>query len=149
MLALWHFFMFLCRNVPDSTMLNSAQVAVAAKSNRIAKAVNDTEPNPCLKKAAMELETILQEPEIINTINDFIRTLKNDSQWSDLAYYYLSLQYAWNITNNNLGASQNRMIGMEMLKALSFLDNSFACQYFDSINGVLKTSKCPRFVDTN
>lgn len=40
--------------------------------------------------------------------------IKKSPNWSDLADYYLALQYIWNLVDNDLDWGFNQRIGMEI-----------------------------------
>ena len=66
--------------------------------------------------AAVILASI-DDDEAKEMVDERLTAVKKSAEWSDLADYYLALQYVWNIVDNDLEWAFNRRIGYEMLNA--------------------------------
>ena len=64
--------------------------------------------------------------EIIISI---LSQMKNSATYSDLADYYLALQYIWKIKDNNYEWGTNQQIGIEMMDCFASVGNTYAHQY--------------------
>ena len=64
-------------------------------------------------------------------------TIKQSRVWSDLADYYLALQYDWNLVNNGKGWGFNQRIGTEMMNAFLTVHNPYVAQYVRCLNAPL------------
>lgn len=68
----------------------------------------------------------LYDTELVEYMEGFKKTIKKSPEWSDLADYYLALQYAWSIVDNDLELAFNSRIGTEMMKAFASVGNKYA-----------------------
>ena len=55
--------------------------------------------------------------------------LKHSSKYSELGDYYLALQYAWNIVENELPLEFNLRVGAEMMSTLISVGNPYAARF--------------------
>ena len=55
--------------------------------------------------------------------------LKREGGLSDLADYYLALQYCWGILDNEMGMALNQKIGYEMMSSFSLAGNYYAKRF--------------------
>lgn len=62
-----------------------------------------------------------------------LNTLKASKEYSDLADYYLALQYSFGIINNNRSKEMNAIIGGEMLVSFAKMNNKYALEYIVSL----------------
>ena len=64
--------------------------------------------------------------EIGPAILELLKCLKQDSKWSDIADYYIAMQYIYNVVDNNKSAGFNRAIGQELLDMYAKTGNKYA-----------------------
>ena len=69
------------------------------------------------------------DEEMTEMIPEMLILIKKSKEWSDLADYYLALQYICNVVENGLDWEFNRRIGIEMLMALASVENEYAIRY--------------------
>lgn len=67
--------------------------------------------------------------EFDEVITDLIKLLKLDSQWADLADYYLALRYLVSMVNNECSEQMNATIGIQMMISYANLENQYALDY--------------------
>ncbi len=59
-------------------------------------------------------------------INEALKSLKSEQDWSDLADYYLALRYIVGMADNDLSTEMNSAVGMQMMLSFMALGNSHA-----------------------
>lgn len=59
-------------------------------------------------------------------INETLKTLKSEQEWSDLADYYLALRYVVGMVDTDLSTEMNLAVGMQMMLSFMTLGNSHA-----------------------
>ncbi len=88
----------------------------------------------------------IMDDELKEGIKELIRVVKHTDNLSDLADYYIALQYLLNMADNDLEYEVNRRIGTEMMVAFLKVDNPYVKRYLrfglESIE-----YKSSRFVD--
>lgn len=93
---------------------------------------------------AEELLDEIYNEEIKNEISEMLTVVKRSKDWSDLADYYLALQYVWNLVDNDLGWGFNQRIGIEMMVAFNSVNNRYAARFlkynFDALRGACSQS---------
>ena len=62
-------------------------------------------------------------------ICDMLSVLKHSKSLSDLADYYMALQFVFNIVDNDLGWAMNLRIGSEMMSTFAMVDNKYASRF--------------------
>lgn len=96
-------------------------------------------PDPSLETDAKEILAEFHEEESEEMMSQLLTTIKKSQKWSDLADYYLALQYVWNLVDNGLDWGFNQRIGIEMLNAFVSVGNIYAARFlkysFDSMTG--------------
>lgn len=83
------------------------------------------------------LYKIITSDKMDRIIQNNLITVKNSKEYSDLADYYLALQYILNIVNNNLNMTFNKRIGLEMMDAFMSLGNPYA----NKLNNISKKAQ--------
>lgn len=78
----------------------------------------------------------LYSSEIVDKINEMKTIVKRSNEWSDLADYYLSLHFIWNIVENELNWAFNQRIGLEMMFTFASVGNHYAISYIASIRAL-------------
>ena len=59
-------------------------------------------------------------------INEALKALKSEQEWSDLADYYLALRYVLGMVDTDLSPEMNSAVGMQMMLSFMTLGNSHA-----------------------
>ena len=147
LIALWYLFLMMIKNT--STIMKekpAALMQVAARDQKAKKIIEN--PNSTLEKDTQEVLKDLDDPEFEEMMSQLKITLKKSARWSDLADYYLALQYVWNLVDNDLTADYNRRVGFEMLKTLISVENMYAARYLKFAIGAMGLSSS-RTVDDN
>lgn len=80
------------------------------------------------KVAKMKLALI---EDLDETINEIIEKLKSNNKWAPLGDYYLALRYINGIVNTEYSKEMNKIIGRQMMLALSKINNKYALNYIE------------------
>lgn len=126
--ALCYLFLLILK-IP--AILSKAPAALLQIAKRDAEARKVLE-NPDInfeKEASQALSDFFSDDEIQDEMSKYICALKKSVQWCDLADYYLALQYAWGIVDNDLTFEFNCRIGIEMLDTLVSVKNKYAIDF--------------------
>jgi len=91
-----------------------------------------TRNKQCNNNAEKEKKQIARE--FNEAVLPVIQKLKTSSEWTDLAYYYMSIRYLTGLVDNNYSEDSNRTIGMEMMESLSIFENHYACNLIKFID---------------
>ena len=83
--------------------------------------------SPEIAEVRRERRQFLRESE--EQIRFLLQTLKNDSEYSDLADYYLALRYCLGVVYNNNSDALNKTIGEEMMVAFSHWGNKYVLDF--------------------
>ena len=127
-IALWFLFMLFIKVVPESLKNQPASLRqVAARDEETRKAIEEIDPSfeADMKEILDEIDT----EELKNEISQMLAVVKKSRDWTDLAYYYLALQYVMNLADNDLGLGYNQRIGSEMMYAFFSVNNQYAARY--------------------
>lgn len=65
-------------------------------------------------------------------INETIKALKSDIEWSDLADYYLALRYVIALVETELTVEMNSAVGMQMMLSFAQLENKYALTFLEA-----------------
>jgi len=85
--------------------------------------------DPSFEKDAKEAKKELDESSYDEGIKEMQNLLKHSSKYSELGDYYLALQYAWNIVENELPLEFNLRVGAEMMSTLISVGNPYAARF--------------------
>ena len=66
-------------------------------------------------------------------IRFLLKILKKDSEYSDLADYYMALRYYFGVVCNDNSDALNKAIGEEMMVAFGYLDNKYVLDFLKVI----------------
>lgn len=127
-IALWYLIMMFIKVVPESLKNQPASLRqVAARDKETRKAIEEIDPSfeADMKEILDEIDT----EELKNEISQMLAIVKKSRDWTDLAYYYLALQYVMNLADNDLGLGYNQRIGSEMMYAFFSVNNQYAERY--------------------
>lgn len=87
------------------------------------------------KDALDELQEVVKDidnDEMRSQLRRYKCQLKT-SEWSDILYYYIALEYLWSTVNNEYSFTVNSMIGDEMMTSLLEIENPYAIKFYDII----------------
>ena len=116
------------KNIPSVITNPPASLLQIAKTDKSAKKVI-YDPDPDLEEDFEEALTLFNDEEFQDKMDEYKYLLKHSAQYSELADYYLALQYVWNLVENGLSADFNRRLGIEMLNTLISVKNIYAARY--------------------
>lgn len=102
-------------------------IQIAKKDSNAQKIIDDADPS--FEKDSKELLEMFDDEEFQEKLDEYKYILKMSQQWSDLADYYLALQYVLNLVRNELTPEFNRRVGAEMLNNLISVKNYYAARY--------------------
>lgn len=69
-------------------------------------------------------------------LNELIKALKSDEEWSDLADYYLALRYVVGMIDTGYSVEMNMAIGIQMMLSFARCDNKYARSFLKSCSSV-------------
>ena len=117
------YFTLLSLTIPALFSKPTAIVLQLAKNDSdVQKAIQNRDPD--FEKGAEEILAEIHGSEEFNEeMNKHRLVLKQSTKWTELADYYLALQYVWGIVDNDLTFEFNRRIGSEMLDLIAVIDN--------------------------
>ena len=126
-LGIWNLMLMMIKN-PPWVMKNrpAALMQIASRDPKVREIINNPDPN--FEKDAQEVVEGLNA-EMEEMLDNMKTTLKRAQRWSDLADYYIALQYMWNIVDNDLGWAFNHRVGEEMLNAFVSVGNIYAARF--------------------
>lgn len=142
-IALWFLVLVSLKATPELYKIKPASLRqVAARDEETRKLIEDADPS--FEADAEELFDEIYNDEIKNEISEMLTVVKRSKDWSDLADYYLALQYVWNLADNDLGWGFNQRIGIEMMLAFSSVNNRYTTRFlkynFDAVRGASSQS---------
>lgn len=127
-ISLTFLFHMIFKNIPSVITNPPASLLQIAKTDKSAKKVI-YDPDPDLEEDFEEALTLFNDEEFQDKMDEYKYLLKHSAQYSELADYYLALQYVWNLVENGLSADFNRRLGIEMLNTLISVKNIYAARY--------------------
>lgn len=71
----------------------------------------------------------IDNDEMEKTLSEMLTVVKRSKDWSDLADYYLAIQYVWNLVKNDLDWGFNQRIGAEMMNTFASVKNPYAARF--------------------
>ena len=127
LLAIWNLMLMMSKTVP-LVMKNrpAALMQLATKDQRVRQMIDNLDSN--FEKDAQKITITLNNPEMTEFMDGLKTTIKH-SKYSDLADYYIALQYIWNIVDNETGWDFNRRVGVEMLNSFVSVGNIYAARF--------------------
>jgi len=142
-IALWFLIMVFIKAVPELLKNKPAYLRqVAARDKETRKVIENVDPS--FEAEAKELLDEIDNEEIKNEISEMLTVVKRSKEWSDLADYYLALQYLWNLVDNDLGWGFNQRIGIEMMDAFNSVNNRYVARFlkynYDALRGASSQS---------
>lgn len=115
-------------NVPYMLKTKPAALNQVLKRDEKAK-ITLEQTDPSFEQDAAIVRKELQDEGYQSGLHYMKIILKQSVRYSELGDYYLALQYAWNIVDNNLPAEFNVRVGGEMMKTLESVENHYAADY--------------------
>lgn len=136
-IALWFLIMVCIKAAPELLKNKPASLRqVAARDKETRKVIENVDPS--FEADAKELLDEIDNEEIKNEISEMLTVVKRSKEWSDLADYYLALQYLWNLVDNDLGWGFNQRIGIEMMVAFNSVNNRYAARFLKYNSAALR-----------
>lgn len=126
-LAIWNFILMMAKTPLIMKNRPAALMQIAARDSKAREIIDNL--NPDFEKDVLEEAEGLNDPEIEDMLDELKMTIKRSERWSDLADYYIALQYIWNSVNNDLSWDFNRRVGVEMLNAFVSVGNIYAARF--------------------
>ncbi len=126
-IALYYLLLIVVKSMYSISKDKPAILILAAKRN---PKINDIINNHCANFDYEAKEAIdgLECPELRDLLELALTMLKH-STWDDLADYYLSIRYVFNILDNGLSPELNSRVGTEMLYSFSMVNNFYAMAF--------------------
>ena len=130
-LALWHIFMLIFKTMPMIIETQPATIRQISVNDKEVQQYYENKDPSCIS----DMRAILRDAEEYGFDNELKQTLlsklKKRKRWSDLADYYLALQYVLNLVDNDLSFGLNQWIGFEMMKAFASLGNKYTKKFLE------------------
>ena len=125
-----YFLLCMVINVPENIIDPSAIVIqAAAKDKRIKNLIDFIDFD--FMEECREAKALLLDDEILETIHEMKGELKHSQDFSDLADYYLALEYVYGNVDNKLRIGFNQRIGLEMISCFMSVGNQYAKNFVD------------------
>ena len=125
---------------PESLKNRPAALMQIASRDKNAREIIENFDSSFEAEAKAELNEI-DNGEIEKILSEMLIVVKQSKDWSDLADYFLALQYVWNLVENDLEWGFNQRIGAEMMKSFASVKNIYAARYLRySFNALFGTS---------
>lgn len=125
-----YFLLCMVMNVPEN--INDPSVIVnqvAAKDKRIKKLIDSIDLD--FMEEFKKVKELFFDAETLETINEMKGELKHSQDYSDLADYYLALEYVYGYVDNKQRKGVNQMIGLEMISCFMSFGNQYAKNYLN------------------
>lgn len=76
-------------------------------------------------------QNMINDPDLERILNESYKELKASSvkKWSDLADYYIALQYIFGVKDNAFSMEQNHDFGIDLILKLARIGNDYALKY--------------------
>lgn len=126
-ISLWYFMMIGMKTTPELMKNKPAILINFTRDENARKEIEDISPS--FEADAKALIGEIYDDEMKDLISEMLTIVKRSNCWSDLADYYLALQYAFNFVDNDLGVGFNLRIGTEMMTAFATVKNKYANQF--------------------
>lgn len=85
--------------------------------------------DPSFEADAKEALKEFNDNEMRKRMLERLTIVKRSNNWSDLADYYIALQYIYNIVDTDLSWGFNQRIGAEMMVAFAMVGNTYATRF--------------------
>lgn len=139
-IALWYLLMMSVKTAP--VVIKNQPVAlrqVAIRDEKTRKVIENADPS--FETDAKAVLSEIDDNEMGKMVSEMLTTIKRSKEWSDLADYYLALQYLWNLVDNDLDWGFNQRIGVEMMNVFVSVKNIYAARFLKcSFDSLIETS---------
>ena len=125
--AIWNLMLMILKVPLVMKNRPAALMQIASRDSKTREIIDNF--NPDFEKDMLEVAEELNDPEMKEMLDELKTTIKRSERWSDLADYYIALQYIWNIVDNDLSWDFNRRVGVEMLNAFVSMGNIYAARF--------------------
>jgi transcriptional regulator with XRE-family HTH domain len=132
LLGLWYLVKLMMKSIPYALAKQPAALVQIVNKDKAVRECIESMDSSFLADTKELLEEI-DDDETRAFMNELLTFVKKSKGWSELADYYLALQYIWNLVDNDLGWGFNQRIGVEMMKAFANVGNHYASGYFKLI----------------
>lgn len=127
-ISLWYLFLSSVKGGAEMLINRSAELLQLTKKEKKLRDILNNEDD--LKKELADFEEELKDMSfLIEAMDEWKTMLKKSPKWSELADYFLAIQYWVGAVDNGLDFALNRRIGFEMVKALFSVENKYAEQF--------------------
>ncbi len=106
-------------------------IQIAKKDDNTRKIIENPDSN--FENECKELLEMFEDEDFQEMLDEYKYILKKSQNWSELADYFLALQYVFNLVQNNLTPEFNRRVGTEMLNSLISVKNDYATRFMSLI----------------
>ena len=131
LVCLWFWFLNFVRNGPRVVEKKPAAIMQLTKHKKKFEEEIENINSKEFDKDIKEIEDEFLSGEIREKIIEYLTVIKHSKDWTDLADYYLALQYLWNLVDNGLNPELNGRIGAEMQSTFALVGNPYSAHYFD------------------
>lgn len=120
--------LLMFKDTPSLIANPPASLLQIAKNDKQAREVIDN-TDTSFEQDSKEIVEMFADDEFQEKLDEYKYILKKSEKWSDLADYFLALQYVFNLVHNDLTPEFNRRVGVEMLNNLISVKNYYAIRY--------------------
>ena len=143
-ISLWYLMLMSIKNVPSIIKNQPAALKQVVSRDEKAKRIIENTDSAFEADAKEIMDEIDGSEGMTEWVSEMLTTIKKSAEWSDLADYYLAMQYVWNLVDNDLEWGFNQRIGVEMLNAFVSVGNYYAARYLltskNAVNGLSSQS---------
>lgn len=122
LVAMWYLLMIFLKKTPAALKNQPAALRLIAAK----EVIEDIASFEVGIKAVLRK---IDNDEMKEKITEMLTVIKRSKDWSDLADYYLALQYVFDLADNNLDRGFNQRIGAEMMGVFASVKNIYAARY--------------------
>ncbi len=126
-LALWYLLLTAIKAIPSILNIRPAPLQQFIEKSELTKSIPENRVDKFKTDARLCLENI-NNSELEQFASLLLPIVKESAQWSDLAYYYLALQYILCLVDNGVDWNINKSIGAGMIEAFGSVGNEYALQ---------------------
>ena len=137
LIAWYYLVLFSLKSVPSFLKEKPAILQHGMRrDNKLKRMVEESNYDSDFITGSKDIVKELYSSEMVDKINQMKILVKRSEKWSDLADYYLSLQFVWNLVDNDLNWAYNQRIGIEMMFTFASVGNQYAISYIDSLRAL-------------
>ena len=127
--GLWLWFLNIFRNGQRLIEKRPAILRHLTSKDRKLKKELEKEDIPFFDQETKEAVDFFLSSKVRKLVIKCLDMIKHSKDWTELADYYLALQYCLALADNELGQELNWRIGAEMMQAFAMLKNPYAIHY--------------------